>query len=447
MRKKIIVIISVVILVLVGAFVVNKFVFKKESKDISKKSEIYICPMHPWIQQDHPGVCPICNMELVLKSIEERIDSSENVSRTSMKKELGEITLSPTQQVLANVKTEIAKYESFDFTIEANGVVKVCDDATRQISSPVKGKLARLYVNYEGQRIGKGQKAFELYSPELIATQREFLLAYKNFKNNENSTYINIKDNLESILDAAKQRLKLWFISDRQIEELEENQKISNSITYYSDYSGIVTKKYFNEGSWVMEGTTIADVVNLSSVWVMANIYENELNQIHIGQSAEIKLSGYDDKILYGKIDYINSFVNPDTRTIEVRITTPNSNLLLKPEMYVKVKIETGKTSNYIVVPRNAVLRTGKMDMVYVRKENNIFAPRQVELGGERDGKYLIKSGIESGDEIVVSAGFLMDSESQIQTGSNNNMEGMDMPTKKNDMEIKDNDAMKDMKK
>lgn len=444
MNKKIIIIFAVII-VIAGVFIVYKFALHKESKDVVKKSELYICPMHPQIQQDHPGVCPICNMELVLKGSPDS-DTSMKGSMTDLNKELGEITLSPTQQVLANVKTEFAKYQIFDFTIEANGVVKSRDDATRQISSPVKGKLARLYVNYEGQRVGKGQKAFELYSPELIATQREFLLAYDNFKNNENSTYINIKNNMESILEAARQRLKLWFISDRQIEELEETHKIRNSITYYSDYSGIVTKKYFNEGSWVMEGATIADVVNLSSVWIMANVYENEISGIHVGQPVDIKLTGYGDKTISGRIDYINPFINSDTRTAEVRITASNANLALKPEMYVKVKIETGKTSNYIVVPRNAVLRTGKMDMVYVRKSDNIFAPRKVEIGGEKDGKYLIKSGIDEGDEIVVSAGFLIDSESRIQAGSNNNMEGMDMP-KKNDMEIKDNDAMKDMKK
>jgi Cu(I)/Ag(I) efflux system membrane fusion protein len=444
MNKKILIIIAVIFLLLANAFAIYYFAIRKnDTNQTTKKAELYVCPMHPQIQQDHPGVCPICNMELVLKGSSQTMDDTVNSKKD---KELGEITLSPTEQVLANVKTETVGYENFGFGIEANGVVKQRDDALRQISSPVKGKITRLYINYEGQRVGKGQKAFEIYSPELISTQREFLLAYDNYKNNENSTYEGIKENIGSILTAARQRLKLWFMSDAQIDELAESHNIRNSISYYADYSGVVIKKYFNEGSWVMEGATIADVVNLSSVWITANIYENELGQIKIGQSVEIKLTGYGDKIVNGKIDYINPFVNPDTRTIEVRITASNSNLLLKPEMYVKVNIATSNISSAIVVPKNAVLRTGKMDMVYVKKSGNAFVPREVKIGGERNGKYLITSGIDSGDEIVVSAGFLIDSESQIRMGSGNTMPGMDMPEKKNDVEIKDNDATKDMK-
>jgi RND family efflux transporter MFP subunit len=224
-----------------------------------------------------------------------------------------------------------------------------------------------------------------------------------------------------------------------------ETRQVRNSLTYYSDFSGVVTKKYFNEGSWVMEGATILDVVNLSSVWIMANIYENDINKIRTGQSAEITLTG-EDKTIKGKIDYITPFVNTDTRTVEVRITAPNNNSTLKPGTYVKAKIQTEKTYNSIVLPRTAVLRSGKMDMVYIKKSGNIFVPKEVVVSGEKDGNIYIKSGIDEGDEVVVSAGFLIDSESQIQMGSGNNMEGMDMPEKKNDTEIKDKDAMKDMK-
>jgi len=196
-----------------------------------------------------------------------------------------------------------------------------------------------------------------------------------------------------------------------------------------------------------MEGATLADIVDLSSVWVMANIYEYELSSIKIGQTAEIKVSGYESEIINGRIDYINPFVNPDTRTVEVRMTVANRGFVLKPEMYVKINIVTGRTSNSISVPKTAVLRTGKMDMVYIKKSDNIFVPKMVEIEAEKDGKYLIKAGINEGDEIVVSAGFLLDSESQIRMGSSNSHEGMDMPDKKkNDLEIKEGDAMKDMK-
>lgn len=440
MNKKIIIISVITVLLLAGGYGIYHFALKKDAdKDETMKSELYICPMHPHIQSAHPGLCPICGMDLVLKGGAD-INEEEQVST-----EIGELSISPAQQILANVKTQIVRRESFDFSISANGVVKSRDDAARQISSPVKGKITKLYVNYEGQKIGKGQKAFEVYSPELIATQREYLLAYENFTNMQESSYKGVIESSASILEAARQRLKLWFVNDRQIEELQETKKIKNSLTYYSDYSGVVTKKYINEGSWVMEGATLADVVDLSSVWVMANIYEYELSSIKIGQMAEILVSGYESKVISGRIDYINPFVNPDTRTVEVRMTVSNTGFLLKPEMYVKIKIETGKSSNSISVPKTSVLRTGKMDMVYVKKSANIFTPRKVEIEAEKDGKYLIKSGIEEGDEVVVSAGFLLDSESQIRMGGSTTHEGMDMPDKKKEIEIKEGDALKDL--
>lgn len=444
MKKNIIIIIVVAAVVITtGIGVYSIFLKKNAGKEVTKKAELYVCPMHSQIHSDHPGTCPICGMDLVLKGGDEHKDEEK------VNTEIGELSISPAQQVLANVKTQIVKRESFDFSITANGVVKSRDNGERQISSPVKGKITKLYINYEGQKVSKGQKAFELYSPELIATQREYLLAYENFTRVQESTYKGISESAASVLEAARQRLKLWFVNDRQIEELAQTKRVNNSLTYYSDYSGVVTKKYMNEGSWVMEGATLADVVDLSSVWVMANVYEYELSNIKIGQTAEINVSGYDSKPISGRIDYINPFVNPETRTVEVRMTVPNRGFVLKPEMYVKINIETGKTSNSITVPRTAVLRTGKMDMVYIKKSGNIFAPRMVEIEAERDGKYLIKSGIEEGDEIVVSAGFLLDSESQIRNGSGNdmkNMPGMDMPEKKKDVEIKEGDAMKDMK-
>lgn len=443
-KKTLIISIIISLLVLSNGFMVYYFVYHKHNEtEVNKKPDLYVCPMHPQIQQDHPGTCPICNMELVLKGSDDKMENTDGYKPNN---ELGEIVLSPSQQVLANVKTQTAESGDFSNSIEANGVVKLRDDASRQISSPVKGKITKLYINYEGQKVSKGQKAFELYSPELLATQREFLLAYENYLRAQESTNLGIKESAQSVLNASKQRLLLWFVDEKQINELMETRQVRNSLTYYSDFTGVITKKYFNEGSWVMEGNTILDVVNLSSVWIMANIYENEISKIRIGQSVEILLTGNEEKVIKGKIDYINPMVNTDTRTIEVRITAPNNNSTLKPGAYVKAKIQTEKNYNSIVLPKTAILRSGKMDMVYIKKSGNIFVPKQVIIGSEKDGKVMIKSGIDVGDEVVVSAGFLIDSESQIQMGSGSNMQGMDMPDKKNDMEIKDNDAMKDMK-
>jgi Cu(I)/Ag(I) efflux system membrane fusion protein len=446
-KKTIIMSVIICLLIISNGLMIYYFIFNKDNvKDSANQAELYICPMHPQIQQAHPGICPICNMELVLKGSNEEM---EGMTSETPDEKLREIALSPSQQVLANVQTQVAELGEFDFSIEANGVVKLRDDASGQISSPVKGKITKLYINYEGQRVSKGEKAFELYSPELIATQREFLLAYENFLKAQESAISGLKESAESVLNASKQRLLLWFVDESQINELMETRNVLNSLTYYSDFSGVVTKKYFNEGSWVMEGNTILDVVNLSSVWIMANVYENEISRIKKGQTADITVGGYPNEMIRGRIDYINPIVNSDTRTIEVRITTPNSNMILKPGMFVKVSIQAEKESKYIVVPNTAVLRSGKTDLVYVKRSDNIFAPRRVITGGEQNGRVLIKSGLDPGENIVVSAGFLIDSESQIRLGGKNepqNMPGMDMPENEGDVQIKEGDALKDMK-
>lgn len=445
--KKHIIIVIISLAVLTAGILSYQFFFKHMfDKDVHTESELYICPMHPQIQQDHPGVCPICNMDLVLKGSGETMEGMEEYEEDA-NTDLGEIRLSPSEVVLANVQTTVARYGDFDFSLQADGVVRARDDAYRQISSPVAGKIMRQFIDYEGQWVRKGQRAFEIYSPELVATQKEYILAYKNMVSVRGSEYSRVYENAQSILDATKERLRLWFVTDGQIRELEETGQVRNSLTYYADYSGVVTRKYVNEGSWVTEGMTIADVVNLGSVWVIANVYENELGKVRVGQNVSISLSGYPDKVITGRIDYINPFINPETRTAEVRITTSNPNMMMKPGMFVKVGIETNKTSRYIVVPRNAVLRTGKEDIVYIKKGDNVFAPRKVVIGGERDRSYLISSGINEGDVIVTSAGFLLDSESRIRTGTMDSHDHGEMEMDSKEPKINpDQDVMEDMK-
>lgn len=440
MKTKILV--GLIIILLLSLITVSYFYFFASSSGSDDKlsEALYICPMHPQIQQPHPGVCPICNMDLVLKGSGETMEGigeSEEVNE-----QLGEIRLSPSEMVIANVQTIRAEFSDFDFSIFANGVIKARDDAYRQISSPVAGKIMRQFIEYEGQSVTKGQRAFEIYSPELVATQNEYLLAYKNMLAVKNSPYPRVYQNAQSILEATKQRLKLWFVSDQQIEELEISGEVKNTLTYYAEYSGVVTKKYVNEGSWVTEGTTIADVVNLGSVWVIASIYENEISRIRIGQYVSIILSGYPDQPVSGRIDYINPFLNTETRSAEIRITSSNPGSIMKPGMFVKVEIQSDRTSRYIVVPRNAVLRTGKEDIVYIKKGNTVFAPIRVVIGGEREGLYLITKGLNEGDIIVSSAGFLLDSESRIRTGT------MNLHQHDNDKDLridKDRDAIKDL--
>ncbi|MBK6773211.1 MAG: efflux RND transporter periplasmic adaptor subunit [Ignavibacteria bacterium] len=207
-------------------------------------------------------------------------------------------------------------------------------------------------------------------------------------------------------------------------------------------------KKIVHEGHWAAAGEDIYDIVDMSVLWVMASVPEADIKAIKPGQQADIRAVSYPDELFKAKVNFISPMLNPETRTLEVRLDVTNRNYRLKPDMYVKVEIGSAGYEWNIVIPRNAVIRTGKMDIVYIKKDNNVFSPVKVSIGGEQDGKYLITSGLSEGDEIVTSAGFLIDSESQIQTGNGSqNMEAMDLKTNEEPEFNKDQDVMKDMKK
>ena len=445
--KKALIIISGILILAVSVFGVYKlFNGKDQDMTVKKSSELYICPMHPQIQSDHPGVCPICHMDLVLKDIgnnQKEFDSLKNNSKKS-----GDVILTHEQQVLANVQTEKVSIKEYRNNLTFNGYIKTGENNMRHISTPVSGKLIRMYVNYEGQMVTKGQAVFEMYSPEIYSTEKEYILALQNYENAKNSSYDLVTEQAEDLIASTKTRLRLWEVTPAQIEELERTKEAKDHITVYSKYSGVITKKIVHEGHWAAAGEDIYDIVDMSVLWVMASVPEADIKAIKPGQQADIRAVSYPDELFKAKVNFISPMLNPETRTLEVRLDVTNRNYRLKPDMYVKVEIGSAGYEWNIIVPRNAVIRTGKMDIVYIKKDNNVFSPVMVTIGGEQDGKYLITSGLSEGDEIVTSAGFLIDSESQIQTGnSSQNMEGMDMKSKDEPEFNKDQDVMKDMKR
>ena len=438
----------IIIVVIAGAsFGVYKYFFEdKDNHEIVKADELYICPMHPQIQSNHPGVCPICNMDLVLK--EEVAAGKEFDSLKDHKNEIGDVILSPAQQVLANVRTEKVFIREFKSSLEFNGFIKMDETNMRRIATPISGKIINMYINYEGQNVSKGQKVFDIYSPEIYSTQKEYLLALRNLENARSSGNELVISQAENLISSTKNRLRLWEVTSEQIEELETTQVVQDYISVYSKYSGVVTKKIVNEGYWAKAGEDILDIADLSTLWVIASVPESDIGKIKMGQSAGITSVSYPGEVFNAKVNFISPVLDPDSRTLEVRFNVSNRNYRLKPDMYVKAAVGSAGYQWNIVVPRNAVLRTGKMDMVYIKKGENVFSPKMVSIGGERDGYYLITSGLSEGDEIVTSAGFLIDSESQIRTGtSTGNMESMEMEVKGEPKFNDDRDVMKDIKK
>jgi Cu(I)/Ag(I) efflux system membrane fusion protein len=311
------------------------------------------------------------------------------------------------------------------------------------------GKIVKMYVNFEGQCVRAGQPVFELYSPDLVSTQKEFILALDNYDRIKKSGNEFATAQAKSLVDAAKYRLSQWEMTPSQLDEIEGTREIMQTIKIFSRYSGVITKKYAQEGHWPMAGEIIYDVANLSTVWVMANIYESDVQYIKNGQNVEITSGSYPGEIFNAKINFVDPIFDSESRTLQVRIDVSNKGGKLKPDMFVKVKINTFFTQN-LAVPKNAVIRMGDKDLVYVEKEKGVYIPRVVKIGYEQEGCYEITSGLVEGEKIVSSGGFLIDSEAQIQQGFISGHEGHDMNTHSREEKLKINpqqDIMKDMEK
>ncbi|NOS86346.1 MAG: efflux RND transporter periplasmic adaptor subunit [Ignavibacteria bacterium] len=447
MNKSIKIVIGVLAaIVLIAGGYWGYITFVQKNDTVISDKEVYTCPMHPQIIQDRPGQCPICGMDLVKKG---EIDQEEQSDHDLDGADISSVKLSPSQQVLANVQTERVKTMQFQGEKTFNGYVKINESKFAHISTAVSGKIVKMFVSFEGEMVRKGQKVLEIYSPELVSTQKEYLLALDNFNQVKTSGNRLAIEQAQSLVSSSRERLILWEMTYAQIDELERTRSVKTTTIQYSKYSGIITKKYVHVGHWAMAGEDIYDVADLSSVWVIANVYESDMQYIKKGQTAEIYSTAYPDEVLRAKINFINPVFNPESRTLEVRIDVSNKDMKLKPDMYLKVKINTYVTQS-IGVPKNAVIRTGEHNYVYIEKEKGVYEPKEVQIGYEQDGYYAITSGLAEGDLVVTSGGFLIDSESQIQKGFTSGHENHDDNSKKeNNEELKINtnqDILKDMK-
>lgn len=419
-------------------------------KKLSEKagSPIYTCSMHPQVISDHPGNCPICGMTLIKKKtntvnlLNQKNDNKANIN---------DISLSPSQQVMANVAVETVKSKLI--TKDINTVGKITYDETKlnHVSSWITGRINKLYLNFTGSEIIKGQKMLEIYSPDLVATQQEYLTAYESYLRLKGSSFKDIADSSLSLLDASRQKLLLWGIKDFQIKELQNNKKPQISVPIYAPSSGIIVKKNIQEGQYVNTGDILFDIADLSSVWLEADVYEYEMKTLNKGEKIEITSDTYPNKTFSGVITFISPSLDPMSKTIKVRAEFNNKNYQLKPEMTVNVKIHSvfGKS---LVVPRTAVIINGQSSIVWLERKEGIYIPKEVKIGQPTDEYYPILSGLKFGDKVVVSGAFLLDSESQINTMSGNQSKEVSLDVPKNEMNKdlksspKDDMNMSDMK-
>ena len=389
------------------------------------KSGIYVCPMHSTYTSDRPGDCPICGMRLVKKEgkktskiVERKMEHEGHKMKMDMeegKEESLKLEIDPDKQQYIGIKITKAIKKDAKKEIKALGTIVPDETKLAHIHTKFSGYIQKVFADYEGKLVSKGQPLFTVYSPELVSTQEEYLLALEAKEKLQGSKFPEIAKSQRELLSAARKRLELWDVSDEQIDKLEKSKQVTKELTIYSPVSGFITKREAFEGTEIKPEDTLYDIADLSRVWVFAEVYEVDLPQIVIGQTATINFQYGNEKPLTGKITYIYPTIDPTTRTVKVRLEVNNSGFKLKPDMYVNAVIlsDLGKQ---IVVPTRAVIDSGERKIVFVKSGKGEFTPQEVELGPEVNDERVIYSGINEGDEVVTDGNFLLDSESNLET-------------------------------
>ena len=345
-----------------------------------------------------------------------------------------QIELSTEQVQRIGVKTVKATVKSIQRTIRTVGRIEADERLQTTVNAKVEGWIEKLYVDYTGRSVKKGEPLVEIYSPELLATQQEFIqtkkwVAKQTIKAPNDSHGHNapaespemasvLKQMLEkdaaATLEAARQRLRLWDISEEQIKKIEETGQPVRTLTLYSPVSGHITQKMAVQGMKVMPGEKLFDVADFSRLWIVADIYESELPIVKVGQPVSVSLSYFPGRTWSSRIDYIYPVLSPETRTAKVRMTLPNPDGRLKPQMFTDVEIRIG-LGKRLTIPDSAVIDTGTGQVVYVDRGNGIFEPREIRTGLQADGAVEVLRGLKAGDKVASSANFLIDSEAQLK--------------------------------
>ena len=396
---------------------------KEEQGHSSKalKKEIWTCAMHPQIRLDHPGKCPICGMELILLNQNGGAKTDSNA-----------VYFSKEAMELANVSTSIVSHQKPVKEVRLYGKIQADERLLQNQVAHVSGRIEKLMVNFTGEPVRKGQLLAMIYSPDLITAQQELLEAAKS------------KVSQPEIYEASKEKLMQWMLTDRQIAQIENSGRVKMNFEVYSNTSGIVTAKRVATGDHVSEGSVLFEVANLSSVWVLFDAYESDLPFLKVGNTIAFSIQAMPGINYSANILFIDPVIDPVNRVAKVRVEVGNAGGKLKPEMFANgiVKANLNEYRDKLVIPRSAVLWTGKRSIVYVKQPKSTevnFKMREIELGPMLGNSYVVESGLNEGEEIVTDGTFSVDAAAQLagkpsmmnrseqKVKKTNSMPGMDM--------------------
>ncbi len=363
---------------------------------VTESNQMWTCSMHPQIMQPEPGDCPICGMDLVPAA-----SSSEGLLADQFK-------LSENAMALANIQTSIVgNGKTADNAIKLSGKIVQNEEANAVQVSYFSGRIERLNVSFTGEKVRKGQLLATIYSPELYAAQQELITASS------------LKESQPALYKAVRNKLKLWKLSENQINQIEMAGKVKENFPVYATVSGTVSEKLVEQGDYIKQGQSLLKIANLNTVWANFDVYENQINLFKKGQAISITTNAYANKEFKGKVDFIDPILDTRTRTVKLRVVLNNKDETFKPGMFVEGEIK-GITSNkehVVSIPSSAVLWTGKRSVVYLKAnpKQPVFEMREITIGNQIGDNYEILDGLNNGDEIVTNGTFTVDAAAQLQ--------------------------------
>lgn len=385
---------------------ISQFIKGPVKKEVKKERKIlyYRNPMNPAIKSNRPMKDEMGMDYIPVYEGEEAPTEEPGVFR---------IPIERVQRI--GVTNETVDYRPLKRTIRTVGIVDYDEKKLYFVNTKVGGWIENLFVNTTGQIVNKGEPLLEIYSPDLVSTQQEYLEALKAVKAMKESPFEEIRKGAESLLTVTRQRLKYWDISEGQIRRLEQEGRIMRTMTIVSPVRGVVIEKPALKGMYINPGENLYKVADISTVWIQADIYEYEMPLVKLGQTANITFGSYPGKTFYGKVVYLYPYHEITTRTMKIRIELPNPDFRFMPTMYANVEIETVISQKALVVPDTAIIDTGERQIAIVDKGEGRFEPRLVKVGFKADGYTEVLSGLSQGERVVTSANFLIDSESNLR--------------------------------
>jgi len=372
-----------------------------------KRVTVWVDPMYSQgpphtTRSNKPGVAVDCGMKLIPLYADDAPAASGPAS--SSVHGYSNVSLPPQRQQLIGVKLGKAELRELSRSLRTVGTVAVDETRRSQIHAKFEGYVEQLYVNFTGEVVRRGQPLLSIYSPDLVATENDLLLASRVRKQFGNTLY-----------ESARRRLLLWDVAPAEINEVERSGKPLRSVTLRSPVDGVVLTRTVVQGTRVMPGDPLYDLADLRQVWVLADVYESELSYIHLGQSAQVTLASFPGRVWSGRVSFVTPVIDPSTRTAKVRIALANPDGVLRPDTFANVALAE-PIGRVLSVPESAVLQTGTRAVVFVATGNGQFDPREIQTGAHTAGFYEVRQGLTPGETVVVDANFLVDSESRLKS-------------------------------